>query len=85
MWDYDELLEWVEVYGNYYVMLCGLVEDVIENGCDILFDIDIQGIFQLYDKMCEDVVFVFILLLFIVEMKLCLYWCVEDVDDVIVK
>lgn len=35
-----EMLEYVEVFGNFYGMLCGFVEDVMCVGCDILFDVD---------------------------------------------
>ena len=51
MREHDELLEWAEVHGNYYATPRGPVEDAIESGRDILFDIDIQGTFQLYEKM----------------------------------
>ena len=61
MKEHDELLEWAEVHGNYYATPRGPVEEAIENGRDILFDIDIQGTFQLYQKMRADVVSVFIL------------------------
>ncbi len=82
---HDELLEWAEVHGNYYATPRGPVEDSIENGRDILFDIDIQGTFQLYDKMREDVVSVFILPPSIAEMKSRLHRRAEDTEDVILR
>ncbi|WP_346912526.1 guanylate kinase [uncultured Roseibium sp.] len=85
MKDHDELLEWAEVHGNYYATPRGPVEEAIENGRDILFDIDIQGTFQLYQKMRPDVVSVFILPPSIAEMKSRLHRRAEDTEDVIMK
>ncbi|MTI42319.1 guanylate kinase [Roseibium hamelinense] len=85
MRDHDELLESAEVHGNYYATPRGPVEDAIENGRDILFDIDIQGTFQLYEKMREDVVSIFILPPSIAEMKSRLNRRAEDTEDVILK
>ena len=85
MKEHDELLEWAEVHGNYYATPRGPVEEAIENGRDILFDIDIQGTFQLYQKMRADVVSVFILPPSIAEMKPRLHRRAEDTDDVILK
>lgn len=80
-----ELLEWAEVHGNYYATPRGPVENAIENGKDILFDIDIQGTFQLYEKMREDVVSIFILPPSIAEMKSRLRRRAEDSEDVILR
>ena len=85
MKEHDELLEWAEVHGNYYATPRGPVEEAIENGRDILFDIDIQGTFQLYQKMRADVVSVFILPPSIADMKSRLHRRAEDTDDVILK
>ncbi|MEP1930911.1 MAG: guanylate kinase [Roseibium sp.] len=85
MRDHDEFLEWAEVHGNYYATPRGPVENAIENGRDILFDIDIQGTFQLYEKMRDDVVSVFILPPSIAEMKSRLHRRAEDAEDVIAK
>jgi guanylate kinase len=85
MKEHDELLEWAEVHGNYYATPRGPVEKAIENGRDILFDIDIQGTFQLYEKMRADVVSVFILPPSIAEMKSRLHRRAEDTEDVIMK
>lgn len=82
---HDELLEWAEVHGNYYATPRGPVEDAIENGRDILFDIDIQGTFQLYEKMRSDVVSIFILPPSIAEMKSRLRRRAEDTEDIILR
>lgn len=38
-----ELLEWAEVYGNYYGTSRRGVDAILENGKDVLLDIDVQG------------------------------------------
>lgn len=85
MRDHGELLEWAEVHGNYYATPRAPVENAIENGRDILFDIDIQGTFQLCEKMRSDVVSIFILPPSIAEMKSRLHRRAEDTEEVIAK
>lgn len=81
----DELLEWAEVHGNYYGTPRDPVEKALESGRDVLFDIDIQGTFQLYEKMRSDVVSIFILPPSIAEMKSRLHRRAEDTEDVILR
>ncbi len=57
----DELLEWAEVFDNFYGTPRAPVEAMLAQGRDILFDIDWQGTQQLMAKMGEDVVRIFIL------------------------
>lgn len=57
----DELLESAEVFGHYYGTPRLPVEQALENGRDVLFDIDWQGASQLAEKMREDLVRIFIL------------------------
>ena len=38
--DSDDLLEWAEVFGNYYGTPRAAVEEALSNGRDVLFDID---------------------------------------------
>ncbi|WP_455466596.1 guanylate kinase [Bartonella sp. B39] len=59
--DGNEFIEWAEVHGNYYGTLRESVENVLNAGQDMLFDIDYQGTQQLQKKMPEDIVSVFIL------------------------
>lgn len=56
----DELLEYAEVYGNYYGTPKHFVVDQISGGRDILLEIDIQGAMQIRQKYTEGV-FVFII------------------------
>jgi guanylate kinase len=79
----DELLEWAEVHGNYYGTPRDPVEEALATGRDVLFDIDIQGTFQLYDAVRQDVVSIFILPPSIAEMKSRLHRRAEDTDEVI--
>ncbi len=85
MRDRDELLEWAEVHGNFYGTPRDFVENALENGKDVLFDIDIQGTFQLYEKMRSDVASIFILPPSIAEMKSRLHRRAEDDEDVILR
>lgn len=81
----DELLEWAEVHGNFYGTPRDFVENALERGKDVLFDIDIQGTFQLYEKMRSDVASIFILPPSIAEMKSRLHRRAEDTDEVIMR
>ncbi|MCA1241624.1 guanylate kinase [Stappia stellulata] len=83
MRDRNELLEWAEVHGNYYGTPSDPVEEALSQGQDVLFDIDIQGTFQLYEAVRPDVVSVFILPPSIAEMKSRLHRRAEDTPDVI--
>jgi guanylate kinase len=57
----NELLEWAEVFDNYYGTPEQPVMDALGGGHDVLFDIDWQGTQQLSEKARGDVVSVFIL------------------------
>ena len=56
-----DLLEWARVFDNYYGTPRRPVEAAIEQGRDVLFDIDWQGAQQLSEKMKSDVVRLFVL------------------------
>lgn len=56
-----ELLEWAEVFGNFYGTPRKPVEEALGRGRDMLFDIDWQGTQQLSEKMADDLVRLFIL------------------------
>lgn len=57
----NELLEWAEVFDNYYGTLRKPVMDALAKGRDVLFDIDWQGTQQLREKARNDLVSIFIL------------------------
>lgn len=62
------LLEWAEVYGNYYGTPRALVEKNIEEGTDVILEIDIQGALQVKKQFPEGV-FIFIVPPSIGELK----------------
>src|SRR4249920_2596615 len=57
----NELLEWAEVFDNYYGTPTKPVMDALAGGRDVLFDIDCQGTQQLREKARTDLVSVFVL------------------------
>ena len=61
MVDKDELLEWAEVFDNYYGTPKKPVIDALAAGRDVLFDIDWQGTQQLRERVRTDLVSVFVL------------------------
>ena len=59
--DHGELLEYAEVFGNFYATPRKPVEAALARGRDMLFDIDWQGTQQLAQAMEDDLVRIFIL------------------------
>ena len=59
--DRKELLEWAEVFGNYYGTPRKPVDEALAKGRDVLFDIDWQGTQQLAQAMEDDLVRIFVL------------------------
>lgn len=85
MRDRGDLLEWAEVHGNYYGTPRDPADAAIEDGRDILFDIDWQGTLQLYESKRSDVVSVFVLPPSMAELRSRLERRAEDQPDVISK
>jgi guanylate kinase len=56
----DDFLEWAQVFGRRYGTLKSEIRKSIDNGCDVLLDIDWQGTQQL-KQVDPDIVRVFIL------------------------
>ncbi|WP_375620736.1 MULTISPECIES: guanylate kinase [unclassified Bartonella] len=81
--DRDEFIEWAEVHGNYYGTLRETVENALNAGQDMLFDIDYQGTEQLQKKMLGDTVSVFILPPSMKELVSRLHRRAEDSQDII--
>lgn len=59
--DAGEFLEWANVFGNYYATPKAHIDETLDAGGDVLFDIDWQGAQQLDAAKRDDVVKVFIL------------------------
>jgi len=51
----NQLLEWAEVYGNYYGTMRQFVQDSLVQGEDVMLEIDIQGALQVKEKFPEAV------------------------------
>jgi guanylate kinase len=58
--DQGDFLEYAEVYGNYYGTPKSNVIDMLENGKDVILEIDIQGALKVKDAFPEGI-FIFIL------------------------
>ncbi len=54
-----ELLEWAEVYGNYYGTPRAPVEEKLRQGRDVLLEIDVQGALQVKQRFPQGI-FVFV-------------------------
>ena len=78
-------LEHANVFGNYYGTDKSIVESRINNGKDLIFDIDWQGAQQLREKMREDIVSVFILPPSKQELERRLKNRGQDLDEVVKK
>ncbi len=85
MIDRDELLEHAEVYGHGYGTPKAAVQNALEEGRDVLFDIDWQGAQQLRQQVSQDIVSMFILPPSKAELARRLQRRAEDSDDVVAK
>lgn len=56
----DDLLEYAEVYGNFYGTPRKPIEDILAAGEDVILDLDVQGALQIRQR-CLDAVLVFLL------------------------
>ena len=84
MVDEDEMLEHAEVFDHLYGSPKGPVEAAINDGRDVIFDIDWQGGQQVRNSgLAEDVVSIFILPPSIVELEKRLRSRAQDSDEVI--
>ncbi len=81
----DEFAEYAMVHGNMYGTSAARVTQALEEGRDLLFDIDYQGGRQLRAKFPEDIVLVFILPPSIQELERRLRGRGTDAQDVIDK
>ena len=81
----DDLLEYAEVHGNDYGTPRTPVEAVLNQGRDMLFDIDYQGTQQVQKRAPHDVVTIFILPPSMKELRARLERRAEDEADVIAK
>jgi len=81
----DEMLEYATVFDNKYGTPRGPVMEALQQGKDVLFDIDWQGLKQLEANVTEDLVHIFILPPSIHELEQRLYKRGLDSADVVHK
>ena len=80
-----QFLEYAKVFGHYYGTPSHLVENSLQSGRDVLFDIDWQGTQQLKAKAREDLVSVFILPPSIKELEKRLFKRAQDTIEVVAE
>ena len=83
--DRDDLLEYAEVFGNFYGTPKRLVVEALQAGRDVLFDIDWQGTQQLAQAMEDDLVRIFILPPAAEELRLRLIKRAQDSASTVAK
>lgn len=56
----DDFLEWAQVHGNFYGTSKSFVERCLEEGKNVLFDLDVQGTdsFKAYFKELANIIFI---------------------------
>ena len=79
-----ELLEYAQVYGNYYGTPKPYVMGLLNEGRDVLLEIDVQGALQI-KKVFPDGVFVFVVPPTISELRARIYNRGKDTEEVIEK
>ena len=81
-----EMLEHAHVFGNFYGSPAGPVRTAIDDGCDVLFDVDWQGAQQISRSALQDhVLSIFVLPPSISELRRRLESRGQDAEDVIQK
>ncbi len=79
----QELLEYAKVFDHYYGTPRGPVDEALQAGQDVLFDLDWQGTQQLDERARDDLVSVFILPPSTAELERRLHTRAQDSADVI--
>ena len=85
MMNRKELLEYAKVFDNYYGTPSAPVEESLNAGRDILFDIDWQGTQQLAQNARDDLVSIFILPPSTAELERRLHSRAQDSDEVVAR
>jgi len=80
-----EFLESAKVFDNYYGTPKAPVMDALENGLDVMFDIDWQGAQQLAEQAGDDLVLVFILPPTTIELEKRLNKRAQDPPEVVAR
>ncbi len=80
-----DLLEWARVFDNYYGTPRQPMETALDNGTDMVFDIDWQGTQQLRESKPAELVSVFVLPPSSAELERRLRTRAQDPEDIIKK
>ena len=78
----DELLEYAEYVGNYYGTSLKVIREQLEQGVDVLLDIEVQGAAKVKER-CPEAVLIFLIPPSIEELSRRLHGRNTDADDVI--
>lgn len=78
----SELLEYAEYVGNYYGTSLKVIQDKLDQGVDVLLDIEVQGAAKVHAK-CPDAVLIFIIPPSFEELSRRLHGRNTDDEDVI--
>jgi guanylate kinase len=79
-----EFVEWAQVHGNFYGTSKRRIEDMINEGFDVILDIDVQGGRQIKEHF-PDSILIFVLPPSMDELKKRLTGRMSDAEDVINK
>ena len=80
----DDFIEYAEVFGNFYGTPKSKVYEKLDNGTDILLEIDVQGALQVKEKLPEAVL-IFILPPSLEELEKRIVGRATDSEEVIMK
>ena len=78
----DELLEYAEYVGNYYGTSLKVIREKLEQGVDVLLDIEVQGAAKV-KKRCPEAVLIFLIPPSLEELSRRLHWRNTDPEDII--
>jgi guanylate kinase len=81
----DAFMEWAEVHEHHYGTPRASIMSALDDGRDILFDIDWQGAAAIAAKAPEDTVRVFVLPPSMAELSTRLHARAQDAEDVIAR
>ena len=56
----DDLIEYEEIFGNYYGTLRSVVQEVLDRGEFLVFDVDVKGALSLRKAFPEDTLLIFV-------------------------
>lgn len=85
MIDENKLLEWAEVYGNYYGTPVEKVREVLESGRDMLLEIDTKGAMNVQKIFLKEATFIFLIPPSLAELERRIRGRGKDSEEAIVR